>query len=110
MDNNRTPSRIVEYWTTIAVEALPTGWRNVYEDDGVQVPTPCPALLMQELRTTTHAWDHKRDDGTYELRTRDTHHELPYEVRVVFADHDGATLTPADDVGNYVKTIGPGED
>lgn len=65
----------------VGFSALPSGWRNVYDEDGKRVYYPCPGVLLFE-------------DGDYPK----------------FADKDGANLTPADDVNNYVETLAPGQE
>lgn len=99
---------IVE-WETIAVTALPPGWHNVYrlDDKTVQV-SPCPAILLQEARAETMAWDEYKD-GRPERCTRTEPAEPPFETRAVFADCDGADLCPASEARNYERTLGPGE-
>lgn len=93
------PRRRVIEWETVAVTALPPGWFNVYKDEGKQLITPCPALLLQEARAVS-------DDPTGSVKTV---HEPPYETRVVFADFESGELYPANDLGNYQTTTGPSE-
>ncbi|GGO70666.1 hypothetical protein [Nonomuraea cavernae] len=106
---NRKPSRYVEHWETVAVTALPPGWRNVYRHDDGPSTSPCPAILLQEHRSTVACWDIPLPEGHYDVRTEEKLMQPPYETRAVFADYDMATLCPADDVGNYERTIGPEE-
>jgi hypothetical protein len=104
----RKPDRYVHHWETVAVTALPPGWYNVYHDDGAHQSSPCPALLTQEHRETVECWDVQSDDGKI-VRTRTVSLTAPYEVRVVFADHEAGSLYPVTEIGNYVETMGPGE-
>ena len=98
-------------WETIAVTPLPPGWRNVYrDDDGALHATPCPAILLQENRGTTKAWDEPQGDGPPLRRSHFTAAEPPYETRAVFADWDHSCLCPADEASNYHGTIAPGQD
>lgn len=93
------PSGQYVHWETIAVESLPTGWRNAYaDDDGSIQYYPCPALLLQEARRTARG-------------SITENHKAPYQTRVVFADfeRDSAELHPANIAGNYVRTLAPGE-
>jgi len=96
-------------WETIAVTALPPGWRNRYrDDDGTHHETPCPAILLQEDRGTTKAWDELQGDGQPpRRRSHFTAAEPPYETRAVFADWDGGELCPANDASNYAETHPP---
>lgn len=101
----------VEHWETIAVTALPPGYRNVFDggEDG-QMYSPCPALLLQELRETVEAWDEESGGGKFRQLSK-THRETPpYMTRVVFADTDGDSLEPASDCANYTRTLAPGEE
>lgn len=108
---DRRPDRIVSHWETIAVTALPPGWRNVYtQSDDTETTSPCPAILLQEHRLDSHCWDIPRADGTMSLHFQDKPCEQPYETRAVFADFDGGNLEPVNDVGNYSRTVGPGEE
>ncbi|MER5649053.1 hypothetical protein [Streptosporangium sp. NPDC002524] len=106
---NRKPDRYVPHWETLAVTALPTGWRNLYIDEGI-TSSPCPAILVQERRADTHCWDIDLPDGSRDVKLKVVPCKQPYETRTVFADFDMANLEAADDVGNYLRTIGPGED
>jgi len=94
---DRKFSHTREEWETIDAVPLPPGWFNVYEANGKKFWTPCPALLRQEHRST---WRCYTDASSTETR-----HTPPYDVRIVAADFDGATLEPIDDVGNYVGTV-----
>lgn len=78
-------------WHTVAVEVLPVGWRNAFEDEGAIEYWPCPALLVQECRRTV-----RRGPGEVDIVEM---HKPPYEVRVVFADQDNGILEPANDAG-----------
>jgi len=98
-------------WTPVAVIPCPPGWRIVYDirdirddDDTADYRIrPCPAILLQELRTTS----------VYivaESEVETITHEPPYETRAVFADHEDGVLHPVNDVGNFVRALGPDED
>jgi hypothetical protein len=95
-------------WTTVAVIPCPAGWRIVYDirddDDAADYTIrPCPAILLQELRTTSAYIVAEREVETIK-------HEPPYETRAVFADHEDGVLHPVDEVNNFVRALGPGED
>jgi hypothetical protein len=98
-------------WTTVAVIPCPPGWRIVYDirdirddDDAADYTIrPCPAILLQELRTTSAYIVAEGEVETIK-------HEPPYETRAVFADHEDGVLRPVDEVSNFVRALGPGED
>jgi hypothetical protein len=98
-------------WTTVAVIPCPPGWRIVYDirdlrddDDAADYTIrPCPAILLQELRTTSAYIVAESEVETIK-------HEPPYETRAVFADHEDGVLRPVDEVSNFVRALGPGED
>jgi hypothetical protein len=98
-------------WTTVAVIPCPPGWRIVYDireirddDDAADYTIrPCPAILLQELRTTSAYIVAESEVETIK-------HEPPYETRAVFADHEDGVLHPVNDVGNFVRALGPDED
>lgn len=103
----RNADRQVEDWETVTVTALPPGWRNQYkQDDGSIEANDSPALLLQELRMITYAWD---ADPPRLVHTEDRHERAPYRTRVVFANHDNGELDAAPEISNYVGTVGPGE-
>jgi hypothetical protein len=108
-----TPPRTVwhvEHWETIAVTALPPGWRNVFDfDDGTMIESPCPAVLLQELRSTSRCEDVPQPDGTLSVQSDRQRHEPPYEMRVVFATFDAGVLHPVDELDNYLDTLAPTE-
>lgn len=94
-----SPVKIIESWETIAVTALPPGWRNVYRTgDGTFEETQCPAILLQEKRGES-------DGRDFYFRSA----EPPYETRAVFAAGEYCYLEAADLIASYVGTIGPGE-
>ena len=107
----RTKHIFITHWETVAVTALPVGWRNTYAVDGLTETEPCPAMLLQEDRGTTEVWD-EPDGDRFRHRDRYTPADEPYETRVVFASYssDEAYLEPADDACNYGGTFGPGCD
>ena len=75
-------------WETIAVTALPSGWRIVFFDDhGKPDPYPCPAVLLQENRAAGP----------------------PHATRAVFADWDHGCLRPAAELPRFAGVIGPGQ-
>jgi hypothetical protein len=101
-------------WTTIAVTPCPPGWGIVYDIRGIRgirddddtadyEIRPCPAILLQELRTTSV---YVTAEGEVETIT----HEPPYDTRAVFADQEDGVLRPVDEVSNFVRALGPGED
>ena len=98
-------------WTTIAVTTCPPGWGIVYDIRGIRDDDdtadyeirPCPAILLQELRTTSAYIVAESEVETIK-------HEPPYETRAVFADHEDGVLHPVDEVSNFVRALGPGED
>jgi len=97
-------------WTTIAVTPCPPGWGIVYDIRGIRDDDdtadyeirPCPAILLQELRTTSV---YVTAEGEVETIT----HVSPYDTRAVFADHEDGVLRPVDEVSNFVRALGPGE-
>lgn len=99
-------------WETVAITPLPPGWRNVYRIAGDDSPheNPCPAILLQEDRGTTEAWDEPQGDGPMRRRSRFKAAEPPYETRAIFADWDHSCLCPADEASNYAGGDGPGQD
>lgn len=105
-----TNRRWIENWETVAVTALPPGWRNVYRDDNGGLFTDhCPALLLQEHRSDTECWDEPQGDGQpARFSKREKARESPYQTRVVFAADQGGWLDDATEVANYAHTIGPG--
>ena len=106
-------ARIVERWHTIAVTALPSGWRNVHEDpsrtEAPQWFEPCAAVLLQELRSEDHVTSSRRPDGTRAPQTRNVRREPPYETRAVFATRRGGRLEPACELTTYRGTLGVDE-
>lgn len=93
---------------TIRFDALPPGWRNVFDIDGELMLEPCPGVLTQEIREIEHCTDIPRGDGKYRLSSRTEKQVPPYETVAVFADVEDGELCPARDVSNYVETIAPG--
>jgi hypothetical protein len=96
-DTTTTDTSPLEGWTTVAVVALPPGWRNVYVDeDRTTSSLPCPALLLQEL----HYICAEGDDRAQPCGQ-------PYDTRVVAAMFDGAdreTVEPAEQSPYFVST------
>jgi hypothetical protein len=102
--------RSYDEWETVAVTALPPGWRNVYRGrDGTPVVSEAPALLLQELRGTVTALERIGPDGRPAVSTTEQPCEAPYETQVVVADLEEGHLVCASDTSNYVLTVGPGE-
>lgn len=105
-----TRARIVERWHTIAVTALPSGWRNLHEDpsrtEEPQWLEACAAVLLQELRSEDHVTESRRADGARALQTRNVRREQPYETRAVFAAQRGGRLEPACELATYRRTFG----
>jgi hypothetical protein len=101
------PGRTYHNYETVSVTILPPGWRHVYVTDGDPglFFSPCPAVLVQELRST-ELWP---DDGRAEQLTPLL---PPFSTRVRFAEQDGADLIAIDEdlSGNYAGTIGPTAD
>jgi hypothetical protein len=93
-------ANLVPEYDTVAVSAMPHGWQNVFEQDGGGYwVEPCPAVLIQEHRTS------------YDVESphRAHHMTAPYETRVVFAtlDYTERGLMPAEETDGYLGTIGP---
>jgi hypothetical protein len=104
--------RHIDVYQTVAVTALPPGWRNVFsdiDDSSGEHESPCPALLLQELRECHQVEDVRRAGGQLESKTTVSHQDAPYETRVVFADWGEGELTPAIELNNYVRTLSPTE-
>jgi hypothetical protein len=102
--------KVFAEWVTVAVTALPAGWRNVYrEEDGTLTVFACPAMLLQEHRSDLHIWDVEAASGQVRTMERTERHEAPYDTRVVFADQEMSYID-AVDANNYVGTVGPEED
>jgi len=111
MTDSRSNVRQVIEWATVAVTALPSGWRNVYrQEDGSLEEGPCPAILLQENRGTTELLDELGSSGNTRARQRFQAADAPFETRAVFAIVEDAYLDPVDGVANYVATIGPDQD
>lgn len=111
MNDSRSNIRQVIGWATVAVTALPSGWRNVYrQEDGRLEESPCPAILLQENRGTTELWDELGSDGNTRVRQRFQAVDPPFDTRAVFAIVEDAYLDPVHVVVNYVGTIGPDQD
>lgn len=90
-------------WETVAVTALPPGWRNVYRTaDGTLYEIPCPAILLQENCGTTTVWTERDGERLHHFDAA----EPPYETRAVFADTDYGHLESAMGAGDYPATVG----
>lgn len=81
-------------YETVAVTALPPGWRNVYrrEDGTLDDSDPCPAILLQERRV-----EHQQSTAP------------PYTTIAVAACMGEGWLSPACEEPGFVATIGPGQ-
>ena len=98
------------YYETVAVTPLPPGWTNHYrQDDGTVESEACPAILLQEHRSTMTSWDVTGPDGTIRRECQERLAEPPFETVARFADHCTGVLYPADESVNYIRTTGPGE-
>lgn len=100
-----------EVWRSVAVTALPPGWRNVFSDDDGRYTAACPAVLLQELREVIHVTRVLREGSdTPRYASRTVRLEQPYETRVVFAfaDCDNGHLDAACELDSYEQTVGPG--
>jgi hypothetical protein len=108
------PERVVEHWSTVAVTALPPGWRNAFRIEGEDshILYPCAAILLQEHRSTEHVRYEMVADGHARAEYRNTtDHEPPYDTVAVFAYHDTlGLLKRVWDAEDYDGTIGPGEE
>ncbi|MCG5462173.1 hypothetical protein MED01_007051 [Micromonospora sp. MED01] len=111
MSSQPQPGNRVEIWETVAVTALPLGWRNVYRyPDGTVTTDACPAILLQEHRGDAIYQDTNRS-GQLESTSREVKCEPPYKTRAIYATNDGGGwLDPVDGIGNYIATIAPDED
>lgn len=100
-------------WVTVAVTALAPGWRIVHRrDDGAVEVHPIPAVLVQELRSTSHlrASMKQNTDTVGTADTQDDYEPPPYVTRVVVARlREGVELTP-DNGNTVIGVVGPGED
>lgn len=102
--------RRIENWTTVAVTALPPGWRNVYVlDDGTVTSYACPAMLLQENRADSESWEIQTPTGPSRA-CRKIELEPPYDTRVVYAEDEDGWIDAANNTGNYAGTVGPTED
>ncbi|GIH25142.1 hypothetical protein Aph01nite_34520 [Acrocarpospora phusangensis] len=101
-----------DIWTTIAVTALPAGWRNAFTDDddddadGSLFINPCPAILLQECRAVRVLNEIPGGD-VFRYEPRIELKDSPYETRAVFADNDQGELRPVADISNYAGTYAP---
>ncbi|NLE79783.1 MAG: hypothetical protein GX610_09415 [Rhodococcus sp.] len=104
----KTRKRVVEQWETISVTALPPGWVNVYElenEGGAMLEVPCPAMLLQELRSVSHCYDELDENGNYRCDLIDEEPlEPPYQRRVEAADMSEGWVQVASDIANFFRT------
>lgn len=110
MTEQTTRKRVVEHWETASVTALPPGWANAYEVNdehgGTTMYHPCPALLIQELRSVSHCIDTLDESGN-RVRVEVTEEALeqPYQTRVEPADFSDMGVQAASDASNYLCTL-----
>ena len=99
----------IEEWETISF--IPTvGWTNHFTaTDGNAVSTPCPGVLVQELRSITDIREVPRGDGTFGTRRSTRLLDAPYQTRTVVAELEFGALIPADDITGYTDTTMPGQ-
>jgi hypothetical protein len=91
-------------WVTVAVTALPSGWRNVYRDkNGAVTTSSCAAILLQEERYIIFG-------STGPSSDREDTERYPYATRVVCAAFTGRGLEATVDLTNYIRTMARGEE
>lgn len=111
-DPDRPYDRRVPHLTTVDFTPLPVGWRNVYRDvDGALIVEDCPGVVTVRETGHTLCWDQVDEDGRRRVVSREVEYaQAEVELTWRFAGRDGARVEVADDVTNYVKTVGPTED
>jgi len=104
--------RYYEEYVTVAVTALPPGWRVAIRcTDNSIFEQPCPALLLQELRATVQYWDDV--SGAAPRRRTATYPCLePYDTRVVPALYDltDGRMEDPDACGGVLGLLAPGQE
>ncbi|WP_152640974.1 hypothetical protein [Rhodococcus sp. Chr-9] len=110
MTDQTTRKRVIEHWETASVTALPPGWANAYEmtgeDEGTTMYVPCPALLLQKLRSVSHCTDHLDYSGNVgHVEVTEEALEPPYQTRVEPADFGDMGVNAATDTSNYLCTV-----
>lgn len=100
-----------DIWTTISFTPT-TGWVNRFQaENGDTFTTPCPGVIVQELREVMHMQEVPSTTGAvYDIRSRSEHQQAPYATRTVAADIDHGDIIAADETGNYIGTNILGED
>jgi hypothetical protein len=106
MSEGEIAHQVFKQWTTIAVTALPIGWRNVFSggSDGKEFSEPCAAILLQEERSFVHYWGEARGDRTVVSRESEHRHEPPFQTRVVYASDRNGSLETVFEFSNYLRT------
>lgn len=102
---SRKPSSLtVEHWETISFVPV-TGWTNHFTAiDGSPIATPCPGVLVQELRgITRHESTGVPENNPYVTSTYEAA-SAPLDTRAIAADLEYGHLIPVDDVGNFHET------
>lgn len=106
----RKETSSVDIWRTVAVTALPPGWRAVHRGPKGLKVLPVAAVLLQELRSrsiTTRTFDDP-DRATEDVSTQAQ--ELPYDTRVIVSRISaGGELIP-DDEDTLIGVLSPDED
>jgi len=92
-DGGSPRQRVEETWVTVAVTALPPGWRNFVVVEGRTDVSLCPAVLLQEHRATWYYDD---------VREHVVTHSAPFNTRAAFATYTDGRLEPADELTGYV--------
>ncbi len=101
----KSVNHIVEYeqWRTVAVYALPGGWRNIYKErDGSFSVHESPAMLIRETNTYT--------PSMVLIHSDKQKMESPPERRVVFGHNCDGEVEEAQIFANYSGTISPTTD
>lgn len=100
----------LENWETVSF--VPTvGWINHYTaDDGSRVLSPCPGVLVQELRSVTRYWEVEGINGVLDVRSLSEPVVGPCSTRAVAAELECGALIPADDVDGFRSTTTPDDD
>ena len=97
-------------WTTVGVTPMPPGFMNYYKQADGETASPCPAVLLQELRMRLEWWDEPtgKESPTHRTLEREHRQTPPFDTRVVAAEICDGELVPAGEwVGNYAGTEYP---
>ncbi|MCT2031958.1 hypothetical protein M3D00_17655, partial [Dietzia cinnamea] len=90
----------LDNWVTINFIPTP-GWTNTFTtDDGGKFTSPCPGVLVQELRSVTRYRQVPGHDGEIEVTSSVSSCPEPYDTRVVASDIEYGYLEPVVDTGN----------